>query len=222
MFQKVLIVENTDYTIVGMKSELSKLGIYQIDTVQSCDCALLKLKKSEIDNEPYDLLICDLILCKDPECKKISNYHEIIKNTKKSFPSIKIIIFSNEFKPLKVEKLFKEKKINGYVYKSRYGLKELKGAIQKIYFSDDNYISQEYSNAITKGVAIELDDFEIYILKSLSNGFSQEQISAILKENEYYPSSISSIEKRIKNLRDCFNANNPTHLVSIVKDLGLV
>lgn len=44
MFKKVLIAEDMDFINSGIKSQLSELGIPQIDYVQYCDEALLKLK----------------------------------------------------------------------------------------------------------------------------------------------------------------------------------
>ena len=49
----------------------------------------------------------------------------------------------------------------------------------------------------------------------------QEQISEELKNKKWTPTSVSSIEKRLKFLREHFNATNPAHLVSIAKYLGL-
>ena len=73
-----------------------------------------------------------------------------------------------------------------------------------------------------KSEVVEIVDYDIFLIKCLSDGYSQEQISDILKEKEWLPTSISSIEKKLKFLREHFNANNPTHLVSIAKDLGLI
>tara|TARA_R110001583_G_scaffold68241_1_gene194396 strand:- start:807 stop:962 length:156 start_codon:yes stop_codon:yes gene_type:complete len=50
----------------------------------------------------------------------------------------------------------------------------------------------------------------------------QEEISDKIEGKRWSPTSISSIGKRLKFLREHFNANNSTHLVSIAKDLGLV
>ena len=56
----------------------------------------------------------------------------------------------------------------------------------------------------------------------MSKGLVQEAISKSLKEKGISPSSISAIEKRLKFLKEHFNANNPAHLVAIAKDFGLI
>ncbi|MFT5075314.1 MAG: hypothetical protein ACJAX7_000092 [Saprospiraceae bacterium] len=60
------------------------------------------------------------------------------------------------------------------------------------------------------------------IIKLLSNGLSQEDISFQFKNNQTSPSSLSSIEKRLNKLKIQFKAINSIHLVSIVKDVGLI
>ncbi len=121
-----------------------------------------------------------------------------------------------------IQTLFNEHKINGYVWKSRDGLRELKQALQKIYNSETIYISPQIAGSMSKSKAIEIADYDIFLIECLSKGHLQEEISTILKEKNWSPTSISTIEKRLKFLREHFNANNPAHLVSIAKDLGLV
>lgn len=222
MFQKVLIAEDMDFINSGIKSELAKLEIQQIDYVQYCDEALLKLKRASLDNEPYDLLISDLSFEKDAVPQKITSGEELVKEVRKDFPNLKIVVFSIEDKSYTIQTLFNAHKINGYVWKSRDGLRELKQALQKIANCNSIYISPHCSNSLLKSDAIEIIDHDIFLIECLSNGFSQERISEELKEKNWLPTSISSIEKRLKFLREHFNANNPAHLVSIAKDLGLV
>ena len=222
MFQKVLIAEDMDFINSGIKSELNKLSIGQIDYVQYCDEALLKLKSARLDNTPYDLLISDLSFEKDATEQKITSGDELVKEVRKEFPDLKIVIFSVEDKTYTIQTLFNEHKINGYVWKSRDGLRELKQALQKIYNSETIYISPQIAGSMSKSKAIEIADYDIFLIECLSKGHLQEEISTILKEKNWSPTSISTIEKRLKFLREHFNANNPAHLASIAKDLGLV
>lgn len=222
MFQKVLIAEDMDFINSGIKTELTKLNIQQIDYVQYCDEAFLKLKRARIDNVPYDLLISDLSFDEDATMQELKTGDQLVEKVRNEFPSLKIVVFSVEDKTFRVQTLFNEYKINAFVWKSRDGLKELKKAIQLIYNSNKLYVSPHVANALSKNEAIEISDYDIFLLECLSNGNSQEQISKNLDSKKWSPSSISSIEKRLKFLREHFNANNPAHLVSITKDLGLI
>ena len=222
MFKKVLIAEDMDFINSGIKSQLTDLGIPEIQYVQYCDEAFLKLKSAHLNNEPFDLLISDLSFDEDYLKQKITSGDDLIKAVRNEFPNLKIIVFSVEEKEYRIQTLFNEHKINGYVWKSREGLRELKNAIQKIFSSESIYISPQVAGAMSKSKAIEIADYDIFLIECLSKGHLQEEISDILKEKNWSPTSISTIEKRLKFLKEHFNANNPAHLVSIAKDLGLV
>ena len=154
--------------------------------------------------------------------QKITSGDELIKVVRKEFPSLKIAVFSVEDKEYRVQTLFNEHKINAYVWKSRDGLRELKKAVQQLYNSERIYISPHVAGSMSKSKAIEIAEYDVFLIECLSKGYIQEEISVILREKNWSPTSVSSIEKRLKILREHFNASNPTHLVSLAKDLGLV
>jgi len=222
MFQKVLIAEDMDFINSGIKSQLEDIGIKHIEYVQYCDEALLKLKRASLDKKPFDLLISDLSFEKDYLEQKITSGDELIKIARNDFPLLKIAVFSVEDKEYRVQTLFNEHAINAYVWKSRSGLRELKLALQKIYNSESIYVSSHVAGSLRKNNAIEISAYDIFLIESLSKGCSQDEISTALKEKEWTPTSVSAIEKRLKFLKEHFNASNPTHLVSLAKDLGLI
>ena len=96
MFQKILIAEDMDFINSGIKTELSKLNIEKVDSVQYCDEALLKLKRAKLDGSPYELVISDLSFDKDFREQKITSGIDLVKNIREEFPSVKIIVFSVE------------------------------------------------------------------------------------------------------------------------------
>jgi hypothetical protein len=130
-------------------------------------------------------------------------------------------VFSDQDKSFVIQDLYKNLKINGYVLNDRDGQKELKKAVHHILYSEDFYISKEVKEAIHPRKAIKISEFDILLIKCLSKGLSQEDISVKLKNKKISPSSTSAIEKRLKFLKEIFNANNSTHLVSLAKDLGV-
>jgi DNA-binding NarL/FixJ family response regulator len=222
MFKKVLIAEDQDVINNGVKTSLSGLKIKSIDHSQYCDEALLKLKRAKLENNSFDLLICDLSFAKDHHEQKIQSGEELIEVIRKDFPDLKIIVFSIEDRVFTIQKLQKTHHVNGYVLKSREGARELKKAIQHSFVSDTFYISPELKGALTSQNVVEISELDIFIIDCLSKGLLQEGISQLLKEKGLNPSSVSAIEKRLKLLKENFNANNPAHLVSLAKDLGLI
>lgn len=221
MFTKVLISEDMEDINKGVHTSLCELGVKEIQQVQYCDDAYLKIKKAILDDAPFQLLISDLSFKSDHREQKFASGEDLIKKLKQEYPSLKIIVYSVEDRLQKVRTLMTDYNVDGYVCKSRRGLSELSKAIESV-LKDKLYLSPEVSQAFNSNNNLEIDDFDIQLLKQLANGFSQEDISTHFKNNNISPSSLSSLEKRLNKLRIEFKANNAIHLVAIVKDLGLI
>jgi DNA-binding NarL/FixJ family response regulator len=224
MFKKVLIVEEFDIIHSGLKVTLEEVDIASaaIEHVSYYDEAFLKLKKGILENKPHDLLICNLFFSEDYKAQEITSGKILIERVREEFPTLKIIVFSEENKAYIIQDLHKNLKINAYVWRNRNGQKELKKAIHYVSSNDDFFISEGLQVAIHPKKEINISEYDLLLIKFLSKGFLQENISIKLKEKGISPSSTSAIEKKLKSLKEYFNANNPTHLVSIAKDLGLI
>lgn len=221
MFKKVLLSEDIDTISQGIMAVMGALRIDHVQQTQYCDDAYLKIKKSHLDGLPFDLLITDLSFAPDHRKQKLPTGEELIKVLRKEFPSLKIIVYSVDNRSEKIRSLMEDIKVNGYVAKGRRGLRELEDAI--IMVNENNcYISPELGNILRTKAAVEIIDYDIEMLKMLSDGFSQEQISRHFKSKKIKPSSLSALEKRLNLLRQHFGAKNVVHLISIVKDLGLI
>ncbi|MFG6686032.1 response regulator [Mariniflexile sp. HNIBRBA6329] len=221
MFTKVLVSEDMEDISKGVHTSLCELGVKEIQNVQYCDDAYLKIKKAILDDAPFQLLISDLSFKSDYREQKFPSGEDLIKKLKEEYPSLKIIVYSIEDRLQKVRTLITDYNVDGYVCKSRRGLTELSKAIKSV-LDHKLYLSPEVAQAFNSNNNLEIDDFDVHLLKLLSEGFSQEEISTYFKNNNISPSSLSSIEKRLNKLRIEFKANNAIHLVAIVKDLGLI
>lgn len=221
MFKKVLVAEDMDSINKSLETLLQALGVQTIDHVQYCDDALLKFKKSLLDKEPYDLLISDLNFKEDHRNQKINSGEQLIETLLEQQPELKIIVFSVEDRIQKIKTLINNYHINAYVCKGRYGLNQLKDAMEEVY-KGSFYSSPEISQALTTPGTFEVDHYDIELMKLVSDGLTQEEIGSVFKEKGISPSSLSSIEKRLNKLKDYFKAKNATNLVAIVKDLGLI
>ncbi len=221
MFTKVLVSEDMDDINKGVYAALSELGIAEIDQVQYCDDAYLKVKKAVMDKEPYQLLITDLSFTSDYRTQKYLGGEALIHELQAEHPNLKVIVFSVEDRLQRVRSLVNNYNINGYVCKSRYGLKELTQAVFSTY-NDVLYLSPEVAHALSPKVNLEIEDYDIELVKQLSRGLSHDEISVHFKSKSLSPNSLSTIEKRLNKLRVQFKASNAIHLVAIVKDLGLI
>jgi DNA-binding NarL/FixJ family response regulator len=222
MFHKVLVAEDLDSISISVDQALKELSVSKIHHSKYCDDALLKIKKAQLDNVPYELLISDLSFKADSRKTKLKSGEELIEAVKQIQPNIKIVVFSIEDKSFRIKSLFNNLGINAYVSKGRESIPELKKAIQGIFKGDTKIISPELSNILVNKALIEIEIYDIDILKLLSLGYTLEEISCSFKTKGIIPNGTSSIEKRINKLKTYFNASNNAHLMAITKDLGLV
>ena len=222
MFTKILVSEDIDSISLGILSILQKNYKADIRSAKYCDDAFLKIKRAIFENEPFDLLITDLSFKADHRERKITSGEELIKAARKEQPQLKIIVYSIEDKPYRIKSLFDEQKINAFVAKGRESAIELIEAIDAISTIGETYISSQLSHIARDNSLHEIDDHDILLLKYLSQGLTQPEISLLLKTIGKTSSSTSSIEKRINKLKIYFKAHNAIHLIAIVKDLGLI
>ena len=212
MFKKILIAEDFQDTNLGIVDTLKKkLRIKEVQEELYCDKALTRIKVAQANKEPFELLVTDLHFKQDHVPRKITSGIELIERARALQPKLKIIVNSMEDNPMKINALFIEQKIDGYVCKGRHGLTELVSAVQEV-----NHNRTYYSPQINLNVAdnvFELDDFDMTILKALSEGLTKKEVSYKFKKEQISPSSESTIDKRISRLYDEYGAKNTTSLL---------
>jgi len=153
---------------------------------------------------------------------KLTCGDELIEAVKKIQPDIKIIVFSIEDKSYRIKSLFNNLGINAYISKGRKSIPELKNAIESIFKTEEKNISSELAHVLNDKSLLEIETYDISLLKLLSNGCTLDEISITFKNSGIIPNGSSSIEKRINKLKIYFKANNNVHLIAIAKDLGLI
>lgn len=221
MFQKVLIAEDQDFVNFGIREVLQKLEIKKFSHTQYCDEAYLKLKRADLDSDPYDLLICDLNFKPDHRNEKLDSGEALAKKLKDELPELKIIINTVEDNPNIIERIWSAGIADAYVIKDRNGFNNLEITIKEL-SNKEKYLDPSIEFALSKSNIIELSDYELELLKFISKGYSQEQIHQLFKEKNISPNSKSSIEKKLKDLRELFEANTNPHLITIIKDLEII
>lgn len=180
----------------------------------------MKVKKGIREKNPYDLLITDLSFDIDHREQKLTNGRDLIDAIKSDDPNIKVIAFSIESRPEIVDSLFTIHQINGFVSKGREDIKELKRAIKAVY-NKEKYISSNIKTAIRNN-SYDFTKFEKILVTLLSKGTLQKNIPDYLKENNIKPSSLSSVEKTLNNLKECLGVSNNEQLIAHCKDRGII
>ncbi len=221
MFQKVLINDDHDAILDSIRKTLTKLEVSTIEQTQYCDEAYLKIRKADLDADTFDLLITDLSFKKDHRLANVHSGEELIKKLRDNVSHMPIIVYSMKNQLQKVRQLVQNQDINAYVCKDRKGSRELEKAIKAV-VRGERYMSPQVEAALKPRAALEIRDFDIQLLQRLSQGLTQEDISAELKAKGILPNSVSTIEKHLNKLRVQFKSNNVVHLVATAKDLGLI
>ncbi|SHM50289.1 response regulator [Flavobacterium saccharophilum] len=222
MFKKVLVAEDLDSISIAVIQVLEDLKIPTIHHVKYCDDGLLRIKKALVENAPYDLVISDLSFKSDHRKTVLSSGEDLIEAINAVQPSLKKIVFSIEDKSYRIKSLFNDLNINAYVSKGRNSINELRKAIEGTFKGEEKILSSDLSFSFNDKTLIEIESYDISILKLLAQGYILENIASEFKSSSITPNGTSSIEKRINKLKIYFKANNNVHLIAIAKDFGLV
>ena len=222
MFQNILVAEDTDSTNMAVVQSLQQIDIVNVDYAQYCDEAMLKIKKASATGTPYELLVTDLSFKELRPTDRILSGVELIEAVKKDFPHMKIVVYSIEDASFRIKMLFKKYAINGYVIKGRKSIPELQNVVKELFLGKDRVVSAQANTAFSDKSLLEIESYDIELLKLLAKGNTQDNIGLVFKQMGISPSSSSSVEKNISRLKEYFGANNNVHLIAIAKDLGLV
>ncbi|MDR0228365.1 MAG: DNA-binding response regulator [Flavobacteriaceae bacterium] len=224
MFKKILVVEDYDSINMGIVQALSEhFPEVEVYSTKYCDDAWLKIQSATKNSAPFDLIISDLSFQEDYRETKLKGGAELIKLIREYYPLLKVIVYSIENRYIEVTDLIDRLKVNAYISKGRNSITELLDAITYIHCENSiPYLSPEIKEVTESSTSLILQEEDLLILRFLSEGYSQQDISLKLKEYDTSISSISSIEKRISKLKTIFNSRNTVHLISLVKDLGII
>lgn len=221
MFKKILIAEDHESSSISVQKTLEDLNISSADYVYYCDDAIAKIQKSIREKDLYDLLITDLSFEEDHREQKIKDGKELISAAKKLLPSLKVIVFSAEHKSGVIDSLFSEYGVNGFVRKARNDSRELKKAIASVYVNE-NYLSLDLKQEVKKLNSYEFSTYDITLVSLLSQGVLQKNIPVYLQSNDIKPNSLSSVEKKLNNLKEGLRVTSNEQLVAFCKDLGII
>lgn len=221
MFKKAIIAEDLGSINRGIQSTLKEMGITQITHASYCDDAYLKIKRAELDNQPFDLLITDLSFKTDHRDINLQSGADLAAVVKKESPRMKVVVFTVDDRIPKARHLVNVVGVEAYVCKGRTGLPDLAKALTAL-SKGNTFFSQPIKQGLNKRSPIDITAYDIELMRQLANGLAQRALPDYLRSNNIEPSSLSAVEKRLNTLKSHFDAKNPTHLVALVKDLGLI
>ncbi|MCK7553966.1 response regulator [Chitinophaga sedimenti] len=221
MIKKVLIAEDHESANISVRKTLDDLAITNTEHVYYCDDAMNKIMRAVTANDSFDLLITDLYFEPDINKQKIPGGHELIAAARTFQPDLKILVFSAENKPAVIDQLYKQLEIDGFVRKARHDARELKEAISEIE-QHRRYLPRTIRQMIEQKNTFAFSEFDITIVKLLAQGMLQKDIPAYLQRKAIKPSGLSSIEKRLNQMKEALGFSKNEQLVAYCKDLGAI
>jgi two-component system capsular synthesis response regulator RcsB len=222
MIKKVLIAEDHESANISVRKMLEEVEIRDPDYVYYCDDALVRVQKSKERGEPYDLLITDLYFDQeDHRQEKIANGAALIDAVREVQPDLRVLVFSAEGKVAVIDALYTRSNIDGYVRKGRGDARELQVAINQI-FGNERYFPRFYIDATRKENVHDFTPYDIKLISLMAGGMRQKDIPDYLKKHGIKPSGLSSLEKRLNEIRAALNFTNNEQLVAYCRGMGIV
>ena len=221
MIDKVIIAEDQEFANLSVQKTMEDLKVKQYDYAFYCDDAFAKIQLAQKKGEPYDLLITDLSFEDDGTAQKINDGIELIRAVRSIQPGILILILSGQYRPVDIHNLFENNEVDAYVRKARHDVQELKAAMQAL-SKGQRYYPRSLAQLIKRSNTYEFTDFDITIIRLLNEGYQQNEIPAYLKDHNIKPSSLSSIEKRLSQIREELGFSNNQQLMVFCSNAGLL
>jgi len=221
MINKVLIAEDHQHANLSVQKTLEDLGLIAPDYVYYCDDALLKIKKAAQDNQPYDLLITDLYFEADGSSQELQDGMALIAAAREVQPDLSILVFSAEHRAAVIENLFNTLGIDGYVRKARHDARELETAI-RLLSHGERYRPRHLMHLMDKKNVHDFTQYDIVVLSLMAAGLRQRDIPGHLRKHGIEPHGLSSLEKRLKLIKEALGFTNNEQLVAYCKDMGII
>ncbi len=221
MITKVLIAEDQESANIAVQKTLEELNITNFEQVFYCDEALDRITRAASTDRSYDLLITDLYFEPDGHKQTLTGGIDLIAAVRQVQPDLKILVFSAESKAAAIELLYNQYDIDGYVRKARNDAKDLKQAISEL-SQHRRYFPRHIMQLINSKNAYDFSDYEITIISLLADGMLQKDIPAYLQKQQIKPSGLSSLEKKLNQMKEALSFTKNEQLVAFCKDKGII
>ncbi len=219
---KILIVDDHQLIIEGILSYLKDIPNLVIETTNSCDDALSKIKVA-LTEKPFQIMFTDLSFDNVSGNSRIDSGENLIKEIRKQKIPIQVGVITGHSETNRIFYVIQNLKPSAYLLKGKCNTNELNFAIQKM-LGDETYYTHEIHQKLLKRALIEIqmDDVAIQILKELPNHPKISNLEGVIKKEDGSLLKIRSIENKLAKLRTDLQANNNTDLVLKAKELGIL
>lgn len=207
---RLFIIEDHPVIVTGLKNLFrpSRDGIEITDSAQSIENAISIAKP-----ETFEIFMLDLWL---PDAHPLMN----VKKLKEKFPGKPIVIFTSEDSSSWQRKMF-EAGVMAYLLKST-NKAEIKSTLEKVQRGQivfSGLVEPDYEKklaSVLSGQKYHLTPNQQELVILLSSGLTQQQIADAKK------TSVSTVEKTLKHIRERCDAKNNAELVKILLEKGII
>jgi DNA-binding NarL/FixJ family response regulator len=211
-----VIIEAFTSAFNYVSGEDKALG-FLLDSATDCKTAFHKLE-SYITSKTLDLVILDLSLPAAPELNLFSG-DDLGQIIRKDFPNTLILVITTFTDSIRIRQVVKNIDPKGFLNKQDVTFNDIVAAIKSV-LSGDMYYSKTIVKAIKQKSlqGIQLDAYDILILKELANGSKMSDLINLL------PLSKSAIDKRKRLLKLKLNTgtNSDRDLVLVARSKGFI
>ena len=207
---RLFVIEDHPVIITGLKNLFrpSRDEIEITGSASNVDDAVL-----QANTDTFDILLLDLWL---PDANPLLN----VKKLKESFHGKPIVIFTSESSSSWQRKMF-EAGVMAYLLKSSNRF-EIKSTLEKVFKGQIVYSgvvepdNEKKLPTVLSGRNFRLTAHQQELVILISTGLTQQQIADKNK------TSVSTIEKTLKHVRENCGAKNNAELVKILLEKGLI
>jgi len=207
---RLFVIEDHPVIVTGLKNLFrpSRDEIEITGNAFNVDDAVLKA-----DANSFDIFLLDLWL---PDAHPLMN----VKKLKEKFPGKPIVIFTSEDSSSWQRKMF-EGGVMAYLLKST-NKSEIKSTLEKVIRGQivfSGLVEPDYEKklaTILSGQKYHLTPNQQELVILLSSGLTQQQIADAKK------TSVSTVEKTLKHVRERCDAKNNAELVKILLEKGII
>ena len=193
-----IIIEGYQNTLMATKNDDQTLII---DTANDCDTANILMRRAARE-KPYDVLFFDISLPASSD-GSLTSGEDLAKLSKQLMPQAKVIILTMFNESYRIHNIIRNISPDGFLIKSDLTSSELAEAFQHILVSPP-YYSSTVNQFLNKLIVneIQIDEINRKILHLLSRGIKTRSLT------EHIDLSMSSIEKRKKQLKELFSVED--------------
>jgi len=207
---RLFVIEDHPVIVTGLKNLFrpSRDEIEVTDSASNVDEAVARANP-----ETFDIILLDLWL---PDAHPLLN----VKKLKEIFQNKPIVIFTSEMSSSWQRKMY-EAGVMAYLLKST-SRSEIKNTLEKVFKGQivfSGMVDTDYEKklaSVLSGHSIHLTANQQELVIFLSTGLTQQQIA------EKKQTSVSTVEKTLKHIREKFGAKNNAELVKILLEKGLI